>query len=179
MSLSSHSPDELAVITNVASTVQQLQLPVKAYIADTSRDPSQLPNHMHALSELNHFLKHQVYGRVPYPVWQGHFSSTRDLQESLRTIEAGSPQSLQSDTSLIYNRFDISPELLAELVRSGLKDKDLAAMFGVCERTILRRRHEVGLDVSAAMKATSDETLKDVCVICLSFLRCLAGDEHR
>jgi hypothetical protein len=52
-------------------------------------------------------------------------------------------------------------------------------MFGVYERTILRRRHEVGLDVSAAMKATSDETLKDVCVICLSFLRCLAGDEHR
>jgi DNA-binding NarL/FixJ family response regulator len=72
----------------------------------------------------------------------------------------------------------MSPELL-ELVRSGLKDKLVAEMFGCSEKTILRRRLEVKPEVRAAMRATSDESVKDVCVICLSFLWYPAGGRHR
>jgi hypothetical protein len=87
-------------------------------------------------------------------------------------------QGLRPDSSLIYNRFDIPPEWLAELERAGLKKKDLAPMCGCCERTIVRRRDKVGLEVRAATRATSDACVKDVYVICLSFLWYLADDEH-
>lgn len=154
--------DMLALVTAINTYVQSVQLPVNQYQSDPQRDPLELPGHQRMMADLANRLRSDIYRRFPMHIYQGHFNSTRDLQEHLRSIGAGFSEGLDNQPSLVISRHDIPADLLQELLRSNVNGPRLAAMFGVCTKTIERRLVDLGIHRRADLLSTSDEELKAV-----------------
>jgi hypothetical protein len=89
MSVSAIQPSMLAQLTAIATLIQHHQLPVNQYLADSNRAALSLPVHMQAMTALINRLNNDLYGKIPFDIWQSHYNSTKTLLELLRTVEAG------------------------------------------------------------------------------------------
>ncbi|KAI5448857.1 hypothetical protein NCC49_006065 [Naganishia albida] len=152
--------DMLALVTAINTYVQSVQLPVNLYLSNPQRDPLELPAHQQMMAQLANWLRSDIYRRFPMHIYQGHYNSTRDLQEHLRSIEAGFSESLDNQPGLVTSRHEIPALLLQELIRSKVNGTRIAAMLGVSTKTVERRLDDLGIHRRADLLSTSDEDLK-------------------
>jgi hypothetical protein len=154
---------EIRLHAELDALVLQQQLAASEYIASERRDPRQLPDHVERLVSLLNNLKNHVHGKVPLPIFSGHYHSTARLLETLKAVEDGFSRSLDhAAMGGSTKRADISEGVLVEMMKAKMTDGQIGSALGCSAKTISRRRNELGLHRRAAMNGTPDEVLRAV-----------------
>ncbi|KAJ9095598.1 hypothetical protein QFC21_005469 [Naganishia friedmannii] len=151
---------EIRLHAAVDAMVLQRQLAANEYIALERRDPRQLPDHVRSLTALLIDLKDHVYGKVPLPIFNGHYESTRRMLETLKALENGFSHYRDRPEAGGTKRAEISEEVLSEMIKAKMTDGQIGSALGCSAKTISRRRNELGLHRRAAMHGTPQAVIR-------------------
>jgi hypothetical protein len=123
--------DLLTVVTSVVAYVQDKQLPVNRFIADNGRHVEELPDFVESMQALLSDLADAVLGRILLQAYASHYHSTLRLLEALESLEEGFSRSVSAVANGKTSRHDISKEVLLEMMKAQLTDKQLVQVLNV------------------------------------------------
>ncbi|KAE8206338.1 hypothetical protein CF327_g7573 [Tilletia walkeri] len=133
--------------------VQEVTVPISAFLANPQQDPSLLLIHSVALDELLISLNFLVL-RLHSRIFDSIVSPLRQLEATLKGVEQSSAEQADASTDLRQEwiksdsgqwKITVPHDLLLELVEMGFGDRDCAVFLGCSERTVRRRRAELGI----------------------------------